>query len=110
MSGEVVIDGRSTVKIEIGQSNKYSATDFAAIEHMLGGIHDQSPDLERSIGWEQLDDLIKSLNGVRAQLESSKPDSSIIRSGRRSGEKKVLEGAGGAIVASGWLNLWQRLV
>ena len=95
-------------KSRITQQTIYNQNDLAAIRDLVKDIQAHQASLEQGIPTEKLSEVQNSLDVLREQITVQVPDHSIIRSTLKS-LKTIFEGATGSVVASGWLELLQRL-
>ena len=95
-------------KGRITQQTIYNQNDLATIRKLVEDTRAKQASLEQTISSEKYSEIQNSLDVLRAQLTVQAPDHSIIRSTLKS-LKTIFEGATGSVVASGWLELLQRL-
>jgi hypothetical protein len=95
-------------KGRITQQNIYNQNDLAAIRKLIENIQTNNTSLEQIYPLEKIAEIQNSLVVLQEQITAQIPDHSIIK-GTLKSLKTIFEGAAGAVVASGWLEMIQQL-
>jgi len=96
-------------KVTIDQSTHYSQNDLTKVQDLITAILARQADLKPGLPSDRLAGLETTVNDIQTQLSQPTPDSSLIKSSLAT-LKRILEGAAGNVVASGWLKELEGLV